>query len=286
MFVDVTDTARERELPPLTESVLAELLAARGPQGTRIDHLQWTSVFRTRLCLADSYRSGRVFLAGDAAHVFPPFGGQGMNLGIQDAVNLGWRLAGVRHGAPESLLEPYQVERRAVAESTITGVDARRRLFALRHPIARAGRDALLALGSRSRAVARRASLENSQLLTSYARGRSGTRPAPGERAPDVPLPGLADEARSVHELIGPDHVTMINFSTAAEPSVTRTDGVWVLDVNSGGDPGSSLAREYGVERGSTGWVLIRPDGHVGGRGTDPGDAQAAIAALIGGRRA
>nr|BFF25820.1 hypothetical protein GCM10025732_37850 [Glycomyces mayteni] len=75
--------------------------------------------------MADAYRVGRVLLAGDAAHVHPPLGGQGLNLGVQDAVNLGWKLAAqVRGWAPAGLLDTYEAERRPVAAAVLDNTRA------------------------------------------------------------------------------------------------------------------------------------------------------------------
>ena len=88
--------------------------------------VRWASDFRPRAALADSFRSGRVFLAGDAAHVHSPAGGQGLNTSVQDAYNLGWKLGAVlRAGAPAALLDTYEEERRPVAAQMLgisTGV--------------------------------------------------------------------------------------------------------------------------------------------------------------------
>jgi 2-polyprenyl-6-methoxyphenol hydroxylase-like FAD-dependent oxidoreductase len=81
-----------------------------------VTELRWASDFRPRTGLADRFRAGRVFLAGDAAHIHSPAGGQGLNTSVQDAYNLGWKLGAVLRGAaPESLLDTYEEERRAVA---------------------------------------------------------------------------------------------------------------------------------------------------------------------------
>lgn len=104
---------------------------------------RWLSRFGDATRLAEHYRRGRVFLAGDAAHIHPPMGGQGLNLGVQDAFNLGWKLAAEMHGwAPHDLLDSYESERRPVAAdvlentraqaeliSTAAGPQAVRRLF-------------------------------------------------------------------------------------------------------------------------------------------------------------
>lgn len=98
------------------------LLDARGPRShpARVTGLVWSSRFRVHHRLADHYRAGRIFLAGDAAHVHSPAGGQGMNTGIQDALNLADKLTAVlRDGAPETTLDAYEAERRPVAEEVV-----------------------------------------------------------------------------------------------------------------------------------------------------------------------
>ncbi|WP_416974543.1 FAD-dependent monooxygenase [Streptomyces sp. 4F14] len=90
------------------------LLRARTHLPTATD-LTWSSAFVPRTALADRFRAGRVFLAGDAAHIHTPAGGQGLNTSVQDAYNLGWKLGAVLRGAPARLLDTYEEERRAVA---------------------------------------------------------------------------------------------------------------------------------------------------------------------------
>ncbi|MFJ5990549.1 rifampin monooxygenase [Lentzea sp. NPDC092896] len=86
---------------------------------------RWLSRFGDATRQAERYRSGRVFLAGDAAHVHPPTGGQGLNLGVQDVFNLGWKLAGAVHGwAPSGLLDTYEAERHPVAEEVLNNTRA------------------------------------------------------------------------------------------------------------------------------------------------------------------
>lgn len=281
VFVDMSDTAADGDLPPLTTRALETLIAERGPRGTRVDALQWTSVFHTRLGLADAYRSGRVFLAGDAAHVFPPFGGQGMNLGIQDAVNVAWRLAGVANGAPATLLDGYESERRPIAAATIRDVEARRRLYALRNSLARGARDLLFRAGASSRGAKRKASLQNSQLATSYRDvipgGDGGPLPRAGDRAPD----GRLGET-TVHDLLAPDHVTLLCFDPSAhETTIEREPGLTTVTI-AGQD--SLLRRAYGLAKGRSDVVLVRPDGHVQRRGSDLEGARREIPALVGRR--
>jgi 2-polyprenyl-6-methoxyphenol hydroxylase-like FAD-dependent oxidoreductase len=84
-----------------------------------VDEIVWSSRFRVHHRLAAHYRSGRLLLAGDAAHVHSPAGGQGMNTGIQDAVALGHKLTAVLQGAAETVLDEYEAERRPVAEEVV-----------------------------------------------------------------------------------------------------------------------------------------------------------------------
>ncbi|WP_338686006.1 FAD-dependent monooxygenase [Streptomyces acidiscabies] len=104
------------QLPPedVSLTTVSALLRER-THLTGATDLTWHSVFRPRSALADRFRAGRVFLAGDAAHVHPPTGGQGLNTGVQDAYNLGWKLGAVLQGAPVALLDTYEEERRANA---------------------------------------------------------------------------------------------------------------------------------------------------------------------------
>ncbi|NGO54063.1 hypothetical protein G6N73_23435 [Mesorhizobium camelthorni] len=96
---------------------VAENILSDKPQ---IGDLRWSSTFRISMRLADRYREGRVFIAGDAAHIHPPTGGQGMNTGIQDAYNLAWKLALVLKGvAPAAFLDSYEAERRPVGAEVV-----------------------------------------------------------------------------------------------------------------------------------------------------------------------
>ena len=87
--------------------------------GHVVKRVAWSSIYRPSARMVDRYRVGRVFLAGDAAHVHPPTGGQGLNTGVQDAYNLSWKLAHVIGGAPDSLLDTYEVERLPIAAAVL-----------------------------------------------------------------------------------------------------------------------------------------------------------------------
>ncbi|WP_371619415.1 rifampin monooxygenase [Streptomyces sp. NBC_00454] len=131
--------AGDRRVPPTLDELKRQMREAGGTDfGAHSP--RWLSRFGDATRLAERYRDGRVLLAGDAAHVHPPVGGQGLNLGVQDAFNLGWKLAAqVRGWAPEGLLDSYQAERRPVAADVLDNTRAQMQLMSL-EPNARAVR--------------------------------------------------------------------------------------------------------------------------------------------------
>ena len=221
----------------------------------------WISRFTDATRQAVTYRRGRVLLAGDAAHVHPPQGGQGMQTGIQDAVNLGWKLAQVVDGAsPESLLDSYHAERHPVgarvlqntmAQVTISKPDARHR--ALRDTMAE-----LLTMDEPRRYIG--------AMLTAldvhYDLG--GGHPLIGRRMPDLDLHTPSGPSRVFAELHDARPV-LLNFG---EPgglgSVVRTDRVRLIDAQLVDSRGvGTLELPVIGEVAAPAGVLIRPDGHV-----------------------
>ncbi|HET7093081.1 MAG TPA: FAD-dependent monooxygenase, partial [Thermomicrobiales bacterium] len=163
----------------------------------------WLSEFRVNRRLAARYRDGRALLAGDAAHVHSPVGGQGMNTGIQDAFNLGWKLAlAAQSRAAPGLLDSYQAERRPVARRVLFGTNLATRLALARNPAARLARDLLAPLATRLPGFGEAAMSQISEVAISYRDGplagpacrEDGTKRlpwpprlgplAPGDRAP------------------------------------------------------------------------------------------------------
>ncbi|UGT71464.1 FAD-dependent monooxygenase [Nocardia gipuzkoensis] len=121
------------------------VLDARGPGGAvRVREVLWSSRFRVHHRVADHYRSGRILLAGDAAHVHSPAGGQGMNTGIQDAAALGPLLVRVLAGEPGALLDEYETSRRPVALGVVSFTDRMTKMATLRQRPARALRNLIL----------------------------------------------------------------------------------------------------------------------------------------------
>ncbi len=114
----------DRAQPPTLDDFKQQLLAIAGTD-FGVHSPRWLSRFGDATRLAESYRVGRVLLAGDAAHIHPPIGGQGLNLGIQDAFNLGWKLAAqIRGWAPPTLLDTYHTERHPVAADVLDNTRA------------------------------------------------------------------------------------------------------------------------------------------------------------------
>ena len=109
----------EGEVDLSAEGLTALVAERTGRNDIRIQSVSWASAFNMNARLADRYRVGRVFLVGDAAHIHPPTGGQGLNTSVQDAYNLGWKLAAAAAGAPDALLDSYEEERRPVAAAML-----------------------------------------------------------------------------------------------------------------------------------------------------------------------
>src|SRR5690606_21452774 len=129
VVVPAADVAEDRTAPPTLDEVRRQLRAVAGTD-FGVHSPRWLSRFGDATRLAERYRSGRVLLAGDAAHVHPPLGGQGLNLGIQDAFNLGWKLAATLDGwAPDGLLDSYHAERHPVAADVLTNTRAQSTLL-------------------------------------------------------------------------------------------------------------------------------------------------------------
>jgi len=129
--VPAEGVAEDRAVPPTLDELKQQLRAVAGTD-FGVHSPRWLSRFGDATRQAERYRDGRVLLAGDAAHVHPPLGGQGLNLGVQDAFNLGWKLAAEIAGwAPEGLLDSYHSERHAVATAVLDNVRAQSELVSL-----------------------------------------------------------------------------------------------------------------------------------------------------------
>ncbi|MEU8633954.1 FAD-dependent monooxygenase [Amycolatopsis sp. NPDC048633] len=140
----VATVAEAPERPGVAD--IQAIVDARGPEGarSRVTEVVWSSRFRVHHRVADRYRAGRILIAGDAAHVHSPAGGQGMNTGIQDAVALGRLLARVAAGEPDALLDTYETTRRPIATEVVAFTDRMTRMATLRPRPARLLRNTVL----------------------------------------------------------------------------------------------------------------------------------------------
>jgi 2-polyprenyl-6-methoxyphenol hydroxylase-like FAD-dependent oxidoreductase len=230
-----------------------------------------TDAWTARMQLAGRYGSGRLFIAGDAAHQNPPYGGHGFNTGVGDAINLGWKLAAVLHGwAPRELLDSYEAERRPVAQDTIA--EARRNMATLGPELADprlagADEDFAAALPGARAAIERTKDREfhGLDLVLDYTyAGSPITAANAGERLPHRWL-GPDD---SLYDHLGPEF-TLIRSGTRDDTLIKAAAAnlpLQVLDL----DPG--WAAHLGGEL-----VLVRPDQHVSWRGSTPDDPGAIL---------
>jgi 2-polyprenyl-6-methoxyphenol hydroxylase-like FAD-dependent oxidoreductase len=242
----VTDRAE----PPTLDDFRQQLHAVAGTD-FGVHSPRWLSRFGDATRLADRYRVGRVLLAGDAAHIHPPLGGQGLNLGVQDAFNLGWKLAAqVRGWAPATLLDTYQAERHPVAAAVLDNTRAQTALSAP-DPGARAARRLLTRLMDFDEV--NRYLLE--QITAIGIRYDFGAGPGPdllGRRLPDVEVKQGNLYAR-LHRGRG----------LLLDRTARLTTGAWSDRVDLLSDPTAAVAAPA---------VLLRPDGHVAWLGDDQHD--------------
>ena len=252
------------------------------PDRPRLSDLRWSSLFRISMRLADGYRSGRVFIAGDAAHIHPPTGGQGMNTGIQDAYNLAWKLALVAKGiAPESLLDSYEAERRPVGAEVV----ARTRAASENYGREGGGPPDRLA-DTQIRVAYRR-----SDWIIEDAADLDPALPAAGVRAPDAAglrRHGIGFPLRLFDVLRGIEHVLIAHLpGTEAARKLADFAGFagamrfrFGLPLRAVAVVSETLPEPHGVavyrddERAFAGVYgreemafLVRPDGYVGWRG-------------------
>ncbi len=184
---------REPGPPSLTE--IQRLVDHRSPEPLVLSDATWLANFRCHRRSTETYRSGHVLLAGDAVHIHTPAGGQGMNTGITDAHNLGWKLALVAAGrASDSLLDTYGTERAPVAAQVLALTHTLVRYGTMTSPLKRMFRDAVIPPLAKVRPVHRRAVRRWAQVNVGYSGSRithpdRGRRhPRPGERVPDMPV--------------------------------------------------------------------------------------------------
>jgi 2-polyprenyl-6-methoxyphenol hydroxylase-like FAD-dependent oxidoreductase len=230
---------------------LNDMVAVRTGRGDiRIHSVAWASAYGMNARLADRYRVGRVLLVGDAAHIHPPTGGQGLNTSVQDAYNLGWKLAAVSHGGPESLLDTYEEERRPIA-SDVLGLSMQLLDRAKRGDMRRGREVHQLGIGYPGSTLAM-----ESPVRTGGVRA--------GDRAPDAPIHGIAGQPTRLFELFKGTHWTLLGHEVDGGPVAPRP-GLRIHRFGARGDlvdEGNHFRDAYGLTAGD--WVLARPDGYIG----------------------
>jgi hypothetical protein len=222
---------------------------------------------------------GRVFLAGDAAHVHSPAGGQGMNTGIQDAANLGWKLAAVAGGrAGDGLLDTYQAERHPVGQQVLRASSALLRMGLMGGPAPlRAGRTAAVRAVTKVTPVTSRLAAAISGLSISYPAPR-GAHPLTGRRVADL---RLAD-GRRLYEALQAGRFLLIssNDSAAGADVRERADGPRREAPRRNALPG--FVDKATLATHARTMVLVRPDAYIGWASDAPdADPAAALAALL-----
>jgi pentachlorophenol monooxygenase len=274
--------------PEPTLEHIQPVLDRLAPTPTTASNLRWSSVFRISHRLVDRYGDGRVFVAGDAAHIHPPTGAQGMNTGIQDAYNLGWKLAlAVDDGAAPGLLDSYDAERHPVGEEVV----------------GRTVRHARSQYQDDDAEDAATVILREAQLLLAYpdsplvdesvARGALAGGPRPGERAPDARSLERGDGSGSLSafDLLRGTEPVLLLYARGSAPNeaVRGLEGIGAAAREVAGgrlrvhavlapgveerpgcvpavhDASGEFSSSYGAA--DTCLYLIRPDGYVGFRG-------------------
>jgi pentachlorophenol monooxygenase len=257
------------------------LVDERVPGGLRLVDPRWIAVFRIHRREAGQFRRDRVFLLGDAAHIHSPVGGQGMNMGMMDAVNLAWKLGLViGKGANPALLDSYEAERKPIDTAVIRQTDRATRLVALHGSVARFLRDHLMALATQIPSVAEKlgeqisglgVDYRHSPIVEDYPVGSHG--PHAGDRAPDA----LVDDrgrglSTRLYDIIAERGHVLLLVGDGSEPAPPMPEAwrqlVAVRRVaNPNGADGDLIDRngEVAARYGSAPAVyLLRPDGYVG----------------------
>ncbi|MGF6575153.1 2-polyprenyl-6-methoxyphenol hydroxylase-like FAD-dependent oxidoreductase [Paraburkholderia sp. GAS333] len=257
------------------------LLLPSLPDGVQLSSMRWSSVYRVSHRIASAYGRGRVLIAGDAAHIHPPVGGQGMNTGLQDVHNLSWKLAHVAKGlAGADLLDSYSAERHPVGVDVVKSTSA-----ALNAVLAQqAGNPAM-------RETQLLITYRGSPIVTDDWFDADPASPASGDRLPDAG--GLSQRfvghARRLHEFVGRGRYTLVGYVDAmgqqfdAFRELCRAFAAWSGDVGAAvlvtaqgcdmphselmtklTDAAGEFATAYHPANGAV-WI-VRPDGHIGWR--------------------
>lgn len=264
LFQWMVRLAPDEDPPTDLDEINGRIRAHTHASGVELQDIRWRSVFRPNIRLAGAYRQGRVFIAGDAAHVHTPAGAQGLNTGIQDAYNLGWKLGQVLAGADDALLDSYEAERQPIAAGVL-GLSTKK----------------YDAIGKLDPTSIRRGKDEQ-QLGITYRGGplaaaddQTTSRLDVGDRAPDAePVDAEGKPARMFDVYRGP-HFTAVAFGNGAARALSEIQ--WpaagaalrtvAIDTQSPTadlvltDGNRSFRNSYGVDEDTL--LLVRPDGYL-----------------------
>lgn len=261
------DAYDEHDPPP--REMFQRFVDDRAAGRSRVEELLWSGSFRVRVRIASSFRSERCFLAGDAAHVISPAGGQGMNTGMQDAFNLAWKLSGVIRGEfGESILDSYDTERRAVSHDVARSTELLTKAGLVNSPAKVALRDAAFMAADRTGLFQRKLAPQLGQTAVSYGgdrhprlpvmvsggTGPGGTPPRPGSGG----WPAIDRDRHTV--LLWPGTRTPPPDWRRTRDRMRRAlpEGTPVLDLTRAVPKGLSVA--LGPRPAV---AVVRPDGHL-----------------------
>jgi FAD binding domain-containing protein len=238
------------EEPPADEDEINRRLAR---YDVEVHDIRWKSLFRPNIRLAEAFRRGRAFLAGDAGHVHTPAGAQGLNTGMQDGYNLGWKLGQVLAGADPALLDTYEAERLPIAASVI-GLSTKKY-----EGIAKLDPSSV----KRGKEVQQlKLTYRGGPLAPAEAEGTSTLRV--GDRAPNAELVDSKGERIRLFDALRGPHFTAVAHGRLATEALERlawpATGASLRSITAADSP--EFARIYGLT-GDT-LLLIRPDGYLG----------------------
>ncbi|WP_446745122.1 FAD-dependent monooxygenase [Silvibacterium acidisoli] len=283
LIVALHEDQKRDENAPITLEDFQKAIDQSGVK-VRVLSADWITPFRVNDRQAAHYRSGNIFLAGDASHIHSPVGGQGMNTGMQDAANLGWKIAAVARGAPDSLLDSYQQERGAVGKRLLSFTSRALKMATTENSLLEGLRNAILPLVTQLSPVQKAATGFISETAIEYRhspavtdRGGDGDLRA-GDRMPDLPL----GRARSLLEAwTSPHHLAVLCGASKKDVEEFRQQlpaaDIFAIDAAQLDAAGvKAIGQDPKV-------LLIRPDGYIGFRGPlDQPEAWAGYARRVG----
>lgn len=256
------------ELP--TQDMFQSILDQTCHIKVKIREPHWASKFLVHERIAKQYRVGRTFLLGDAAHAHSPAGAQGMNTGMQDAVNLAWKLAMVlKNQSSSTLLDTYEQERRPVAENIIQFSGLLIRLGTVRNTVLIKIRDMIAQVASKLPFIQKRFAATVSEINVHYRRscivqGVGSAKIQPGDRAPSLNANAVTAFHKHILQFVGKSYVLLDFFDNSQSFENPYPAHLKIIKVP---QEEKHFIKSYGMIKG--GYVLLRPDQYIGFIGQD-----------------